>query len=161
MWSMLFTATSLVGSGVQAGALIMFLVGICPTLRSLTVEEWLPIHVSLDKSIDRYMPPLNITTAATTLILVFLPQDPATRVLRIAALLCNISLGVISEAVNVPINKLVARTVPALVGGPAQVSHGVDMVAARERWIRWHAFRTAVITAGFLLYTIAAMIELR
>jgi hypothetical protein len=143
----------------SSGALLMFYLGVCPTLREMDVPEWMRIHASLDRSIERYMPVLNLVTSGTSLILLFLSQDGTVR--AICALACNIALALTSEIINVPLNKVIARKVPALAGvGAADVSASpeiAEMARIRERWIRWTKWRAAVITAGFLLYAVAVV----
>jgi hypothetical protein len=156
MWSSLLAGVGVVGSGIQAGALLMVLLGVCPTFRVLEIPEWMRLHVSLDRSIERYMPALNVTTGGTTLILLFLAQDNDVRVLRVLALVCNVSLALMSELVNVRINKSVAARVAVQVGGPA-AAPDEDLAQVRERWIWWHRWRTVVIVAGFLLYVAAVL----
>jgi Anthrone oxygenase len=155
-------AVGVLGSGVQAGALLMVLYGVCPTFRTLEVPEWIRLHVSLDRSVERYMPALNVLTGATTLWLLFLAQSPEARLLRILALACNIALALMSELVNVRINKAVAARVAV---SPAGEPIGLDdheharLVGVRERWIRWHQWRTLDIVAGFGLYVAAVLVS--
>ncbi|MDA2813660.1 DUF1772 domain-containing protein [Nocardiopsis sp. RSe5-2] len=161
-WNDLLTSVSLAGSGIQAGALLMVLLGVCPTLRALPVPDWIRLHVALDRSIERYMPALNVATSLATLVLVFLPQDGPARWVRVAALCCNSALALMSELVNVRINKslkTVAADMPATGGapGPDTPLDEERLSAVRERWIHGHAWRTVVITAGFLLYILAAV----
>jgi uncharacterized membrane protein len=156
MWSDLFAGVSLVGSGIQAGALLMFLLGVCPTLAALPLPEWMRLHVALDRSIERYMPGLNLVTSAAALALLFVAQEPQVRALRVLALAHNVALAVISEAVNVRINKRIAARVPATVGAPAPADTA-DGGALRDRWIRWHRIRTAVIVVGFAQYVVAIL----
>ncbi|WP_433429276.1 anthrone oxygenase family protein [Nonomuraea sp. CA-141351] len=161
MWSTILTGISLAGSGVQAGALLMFLFGICPTFRSVDVPDWMRIHTSMDRSIERYMPVLNVVTGGTTLILLFLPQDGVVRLLRVAALICNVALALISELANVRLNKVIARKSLVLVGagGSSASDETQRMAEIRDRWIAWHWVRTLVITTGFLLYIVAAILR--
>jgi hypothetical protein len=172
MWTSLLTGLGLLGSGIQAGALLMVLYGVCPTFRQLGVAEWMSLHVSLDRSIERYMPAINLTTGASTLILLFLAQEPAARALRVLALVCNVALALMSELVNVRINKSIARRVGSAVpvaagpaGGPVPAPlPGLDspehasLVATRERWIRWHLWRTVDIVLGFALSVVAVLV---
>ncbi|MFD5541255.1 hypothetical protein ACFWIJ_26405, partial [Streptomyces sp. NPDC127079] len=113
MWSSLLTFLGLLGSGIQAGALLMVLYGVCPTFRRLSVPEWMPLHVSLDRSIERYMPAVNLTTGGATLLLLFTAQDPAVRLLRGLAQASNNALAFLSELVNLPLNNAIARRVAA------------------------------------------------
>lgn len=162
MWTFVLTGLSLVGSGIQAGALLMVLYGVCPTFRRMPVPDWMRLHVALDKSIERYMPALNIVTGIATLALLFLPQDPAVRALRIVALCHNIALALASELVNVRINKDIAARVLEPAGGPALESMPAAeddrLSAVRERWIRWHGWRTLIIVTGFAEYVVAALL---
>jgi hypothetical protein len=166
MWKAIAADISLVGSGIQAGALLMFLYGVCPTLQSESIPDWIRIHVSLDRSIERYMPSLNLTTSAASLALVFMAQPAEARWFRIAGLAANVSLAIISEAVNVPLNKQIAGRLDALVGartegsGPMAGTLGFEsMAATRERWVTWHRWRTFVVTAGFLCYAIGLTLD--
>jgi hypothetical protein len=171
MWSSLLAATGLLGSGIQAGALLMVLYGVCPTFREVLVPEWMRLHVSLDRSIERYMPAINISTGGATLVLLFFAQAPEVRVLRALALVCNVALALMSELVNVRINKSIARKVAVLAGGvlsggpddPTFLTETGDwerdrMVAVRERWIRWHQWRTLDIVLGFGLSVAAVLV---
>ncbi|MEV8635695.1 DUF1772 domain-containing protein [Streptosporangium sp. NPDC051023] len=170
MWSSLLTFLGLLGSGIQAGALLMVLYGVCPTFRQLPVPEWMRLHVSLDRSIERYMPAINIITGGATLILLFMPQDGVVRMLRVLALMHNIALALMSELVNVRINKAIARRVAVLAGDvpPSGDSGSVmtvvdgedtdQLIAARERWIRWHQWRTLDIVLGFVLSIVAVLL---
>ncbi|MBP2708262.1 DUF1772 domain-containing protein [Microbispora sp. RL4-1S] len=151
MWPTLLTTTSLVGAGIQAGALLMFLYGVCPTLRALDVPSWMRLHVSLDRSIERYMPALNLVTGGSTVILLFLAQDDLARWLRGLALACNIGLALISELANVRLNKVIASR--------SQSGQTEAMAEVRARWITWHGRRTAVISVGFLAYVAALLVE--
>jgi hypothetical protein len=157
--STVLTATSLVGSGVQAGALLMFYYGVCPTFRGVEVPDWLRMHVSMDHSIERYMPALNLVTGGTSLALLFTAQDGTVRALRIVALLCNIALALMSELVNVPINRYVKRQVPVLANqAPAEEQRELAHLAVlRERWIVWTQWRAVVIALGFILYVTATL----
>ena len=159
MLSTVLTATSLVGCGVQAGALLMFYYGVCPTFRAVEVPEWLRMHVSMDHSIERYMPALNLLTSGTSLALLFTAQDGTIRAMRIVALLCNIALALMSELVNVPINRHLKRRVPVLASqGPAEEEREMFRLGLlRERWIVWTQWRAVVIALGFVLYVIAAL----
>jgi uncharacterized membrane protein len=160
----LFAGLGVVGAGIQAGALLMILYGVCPTLRRLPVPDWMRLHVSLDRSIERYMPALNLVTGVVTLILLFLPQEPEVRLLRILALAHNVALAVISELVNVRLNKLVAQRVPALAGPAGDAlpdDERESLSAIRERWITWHGVRTAVIVVGFAEYVVAVLLTTR
>jgi Domain of unknown function (DUF1772) len=169
MWSSLLAFVGLLGSGVQAGALLMVLYGVCPTFRQMPVPEWMHLHVSLDRSIERYMPAINIITGGATLALLFTPQDGGVRLLRVLALLCNIALALMSELVNVRINKAVAQRVAVMAGGvPSGGSGSVitagdgdedpgRLVEVRERWIRWHQWRTLDIVVGFALSVAAVL----
>lgn len=170
MWSALLTFLGLVGSGVQAGALLMVLYGVCPTFRQLPVPEWMRLHVSLDRSVERYMPAINIVTGGATLLLLFTAQDPAVRVLRGIALAHNVALALMSELVNVRINKAIARRVTAPASGAASGNGGLltvprlddateqQLVIVRERWIRWHGWRTLDIVLGFVLLVTAVLL---
>jgi hypothetical protein len=161
MWTSVLAVVSVLGSGIQAGALLMVLLGVCPTMRHMDIPEWMSLHVSLDKSIERYMPALNILTGGTTLALLFLAQDTDVRILRAFALACNISLALMSELVNVRINKAVAARVAVPVGvggGPWLEAESEHLSAVRERWISWHVWRTVVIVTGFALYVLALVL---
>jgi Anthrone oxygenase len=167
MWAMLLTGISLIGSGIQAGALLMFYYGVCPTYPQVEVPFWIRMHVSMDRSIERYMPPLNLLTGTSSLALLFFSPAGLTLGLRIAALLCNIALAVMSEAINVPINKRVAKQAPVLVqaGGPALAAEPpaaelAQLAALRDRWVRWTCWRAWVISAGFILYATAVLSQL-
>lgn len=171
MWTSLLAAVGLLGSGIQAGALLMVLYGVCPSFRQMPVPEWMRLHVSLDRSIEQYMPAINLSTGGATLVLLFFAQQPEVRLLRALALVCNVALALMSELVNVRINKSIARRVaafaaPVLVGGPSgpgmsaeigDSEHG-RLVAARERWIHWHQWRTLDIVLGFGLSIAAVLI---
>jgi hypothetical protein len=157
MWQSVLAGVSLVGSGIQAGALLLVYYGVCPTFRELPVPEWMRLHVSLDRSVEKYMPALNVTTGGTTLVLLFLDQPGPVRLLRIVALAHNIALALMSELVNVRLNKQIAARVLAPVGGPAPADE-VDFDQVRERWIQWHGWRTLVIVTGFVEYAIAVLL---
>jgi hypothetical protein len=163
MWTTLLAAVGVLGTGIQAGALLMVLYGVCPTFRQIPVPAWMRLHVSLDRSIERYMPALNLTTGGTTLILLFLSQEPEVRLLRVLALVCNISLALMSELVNVRINKAIAQRVAVPAGGPDLLDDIDDrerdrLVAVRERWIHWHQWRTLDIVLGFGFSVAAVLI---
>lgn len=161
MLTTILIAVGVLGSGIQAGALLMVRYGVCPTFRVLAIPEWMRLHVLLDRSIERYMPALNIVTGGTTLWLLFLTQPADARLLRALALACNIGLALMSELVNVRINKSVAAAAigPDGAAVPPNEEDHARLAAARERWIRWHHWRTADIVAGFLLYVAAALIS--
>ncbi|MCH5670865.1 DUF1772 domain-containing protein [Streptomyces gilvus] len=170
MWSSLLTFLGLLGTGIQAGALLMVLYGVCPTFRQLSVPEWMPLHVSLDRSIERYMPAINLTTGGATLLLLFTAQDPAVRLLRGLALACNIALALMSELVNVRINKAIARRVAAAAPAAPSATGGIltgsrpdeaderQLIAVRERWIHWHQWRTVDIVLGFALLVVGVLV---
>lgn len=163
MLTTVLIAIGLLGSGIQAGALLMVLFGVCPTLRGLDVPDWMRLHVSLDRSIERYMPAINVITGGTMLWLLFLAQSDDARMLRAIALAANLALALMSELVNVPINKTIAGRVAVGAGGggdvPLPAEENARLVAMRERWIRWHQWRTADIVAGFALYVTAVLVS--
>src|SRR2546421_6829239 len=138
MWKAILASSSLFGCGVQAGALLMFLYGVCPTLQRAEVPDWMRLHVSLDRSIERYMPLLNLKTGATSIALLFFTQPAEVRWLRVTGLAANIALAVLSEAANVPLNKRIARRLPVLAGAGGQDEPRAEDLAAtaaiRDRW---------------------------
>nr|WP_042191260.1 DUF1772 domain-containing protein [Kibdelosporangium sp. MJ126-NF4]CEL19951.1 hypothetical protein [Kibdelosporangium sp. MJ126-NF4]CTQ97175.1 hypothetical protein [Kibdelosporangium sp. MJ126-NF4] len=164
MLATVLAGISLFGCGIQAGALFMFHMGVLPTYKKVDIPTWMRIHVSMDRSIERFMPFLNLTTGVATLALLFMSDSAESVVLRIAGLCCNIALALLSELVNVPINKKVKKAyeaVAAPVGAAGGVSVAMDdseLAGHRAYWARANSWRTTVICVGFALYVIAAFV---
>ena len=150
MWLSLFATVSLVGQGIQAGALFMFMSGVVPTFRTFPVPAWLEMHRSMDSSIERFMPKITVVTILAGVACEVFDQSVEARVLRAIGIAGSLAVVAISEGVNVPIN----RVIKARLASPDGYSEA-EMSAARTRWITWHRYRTYASVIGLDAFTVA------
>lgn len=130
-------------AGLFAGGLIMVMWAIVPSWQIMRPEEWLRNQQCIGPYIDRYMPLLDGIAVISTLLLLFFCWPRSGPVAwSIAALLSLVAVALISQLVNVPINRQVH-------------SWSIDLLPAhslqlRRKWIIWHAVRTSAGIVAFI-----------
>jgi Domain of unknown function (DUF1772) len=142
--------TAVVASGIAAGGMLVFLVGILPIREQMGALPFVQFHQLSSPLIDRVIPPGIVVSAVTALGAVLVGGLGRSAV---AALLIGASgsavVIAISLAVNFPINKRVR-------------SFALDAVPPEHRelflrWHRFHAIRTPFALAAFGAYVAAAL----
>ncbi len=142
---------ALSSAGLFAGGLVMVMCAIVPSWRVMLPEEWVRNQQYVGPYIDRYMPLLDVVAVLSTLLLLrFFWSNFASMVWSITALLGFIAVALISQLVNVPLNRQV-RTWPDL----ALPTHALQL---RRGWIIWHAIRTAFGIVAFIALLLAVII---
>jgi hypothetical protein len=138
---------ALVTSGLLAGGLVEVAAGEVPAFRRIDHGAYIRLHQLIDIHVHRYMPKMSISAALSGAVLAILRTGPLTRGLLVFAVAMTISVGVISELGNVPINRLIHGWQPE--NPPAEVP------LALRRWARLHLVRTVAGVMALLSFAVA------
>ncbi len=132
-------------SGLVAGGLTLVALAVVPVFEQLPVADWTHLHAALDRYVDRFMPALTVTAVVAGTVAAILTPAASTRVLLAAAVLGDVAVAVVSQTLNLPLNRAVRewdrRATPATAD------------AVRTRWVRFHRLRTAAGIAAAALFT--------
>lgn len=146
--ALLFVAV--IASGIAAGGMFVFLVGILPVREQLGAVPFVHFHQLSSPLIDRVIPPgivLSMLAAAGALLVGGLAHTAVVALL--VGAVASLVVMAISLAVNFPINTRVK-------------SFSLDAVPPEQRelfqrWHRFHAIRTPIGLAAFVAYVVAAL----
>lgn len=144
---------NLLTAGLVAGATLFFQVSLVPIMRSWPEPMSLRLHkdfvVTADP--DRYIKPAGaISLIAALLALVLGNGSPAgSVVMTILGIALFAGVAIISEVINVPVN----RWAGAWGGGDVPPEYP----RLRGRWERAHLWRTALAVLGLACYLVGAL----
>ncbi len=141
MWNSTLTVVVLTSIGVFAGGLLMVAAAVVPAFRAASPPVYIRMHQLLDHYIDRYMPYTAFFTALCGVALVFLRTEAPARALVAAGVLLTLTVSVISQFGNVPLNKRVHAWRPE---APPPLD---ELTGLLSQWRRLHLAR---VTAGML-----------
>jgi uncharacterized membrane protein len=133
---------ALLASGLVAGVFMAVAVSVLPTLFALPTAQYVVTHRLLGRGYHPVMPIVVSCGTVADLVLLLRAPDTGTAVLRGVAFLALAGVQLVSQLLNVPINKAV---------------HRVDLDALddtwpdpRPAWRRWHRLRTALAFVAFV-----------
>lgn len=136
---------AVVCSGLVAGGLTLVALAVVPVFEQLSVADWAHLHAALDRFVDRFMPALTIIAIVAGTVAAVSTPAAAPRLLLSAAVLGDVGVAVVSQTLNLPLNRAVREwdrhATPANAG------------AVRSRWVRLHRLRTAAGVAAAALFT--------
>jgi len=141
-----FGALVLAGSALTAGVLLAVAISLVPVFLSLTAGQYVQAHKVAGQCFDRFMPATVMITTAADIVLAARANPPALPLFALSAV-CLAGVSLISQAGNVPINRVV-KAMP--VEGPPP-----NWRDPRARWRLFHWWRTGFAAAA-LLANIAA-----
>lgn len=134
----LLTVLVLLGSGLTTGVMFCVALSLVPAFRALSYDDYRAAHLLFGKYFDRVMPPVVI---ATILCMAGLAAMAGAGVLNIVALAAQLSVSVVSQFGNVPINRRVKS---------GRCSADDDPRAA---WRRWHFVRLTAALSSLVLFS--------
>jgi uncharacterized membrane protein len=135
---------------MTAGGLFAVHVALIPTMRALTDSAAVRLHQVFDEFVHRYMP--TTTISAVVLVIILLAGwslSTETVILLAAGLAGTVVTILVSQFLNVPINRIVRRWDPRHV--PA------DYHTLRRRWSGYNAVRTVAAVGALASYTAACL----
>jgi len=141
-------------AAISAGILFAVLVGVVPTVRSLSAKAGHAFHSGFDHRVDLFNPLLVGLAVATAVALLVVGWDngaaTALTALGIAGSAC---IGLVSVLVNMPIN----RTVGSWSNDAVDEE---EWWRLRARWNRFHLIRTvaSLVALGCYLAAMATLI---
>lgn len=139
----LIEVLTLVSTGIFAGGMVLVMLAIVPAWLGMTPEQWAFNQQQIGPYIDRYMPILDgVATLGAIFLVIQHWSVPAPAITALLGMLGLISVAVISQAINVPINRHVRSW--SLNALPP------ECLRMRERWIVWHAIRTLAGIVAFI-----------
>lgn len=146
-------AVNLVAAGVVTGTAVVFQVSVVPIMRSWSDERSLGLHrdFAVIADPDIFIKPsgaVSLLSAVLALILGHHHRAVAV-VLTVAGIIAFVGVAIISEAINVPVNRWAAKWSGGAV--PA------DYADRRGRWERAHLGRTLLAVVGFGCYVVGAL----
>jgi DNA-binding SARP family transcriptional activator/uncharacterized membrane protein len=142
---------ALVGAGVTAGVLLCVAISLVPGFIALPPDDYIAAHKLFGRYFDRIMPPIVVVTTLLVAALAALAASADAERIFIAGALCMLSISVISQSRNVPINRKVKR----LETAPD------DWQDPRSAWRNWHVLRTSMALIGMTLISVGIVVSLR
>ncbi|AEH09720.1 MULTISPECIES: anthrone oxygenase family protein [Protofrankia] len=139
-----------IGAGLLAGALFAVEKAVVPYFASLPAGRYVPTLTFLDSRFDPFMPWLARVKALLTVAAIVAASSTASQVLFGAGLLCTIGVGIVSESVNVVLNRRIRAWDP---GHPPP-----NWEAVRRRWAWGNRLRFALAVVGLALDSAAATV---
>ncbi|WP_250280687.1 MULTISPECIES: anthrone oxygenase family protein [unclassified Frankia] len=137
-----------IGAGLLAGALLAVEKAVIPYFASLPAGRYVPTLTFLDDRFDPFMPWLARVKALVTIAAIVTAHSTASQVLFGAGLLCTAGVGIVSESINVALNRRIRSWDP---GHPPP-----NWEAVRRRWAWGNRLRLALAIAGLALDCAAA-----
>jgi uncharacterized membrane protein len=146
-------AVNLFATGVVTGTTVLFQLSVVPIMRSWSEERSLGLHRDFATVADPdiFIKPAGAISLLSAILVVILGHHhrSAALALTIAGIVAFAGVAIISEAINVPVNRWAAKwsgdAVPAAYG------------ERRHRWERAHLWRTILAVAGFGCYIVGAL----
>lgn len=150
VWHLAFPVF-LVLTGLLAGVLFAVEIAVVPMLGRLAGPEFTVVHRLLDPGFDPLMPRISKVGLLAGIAAAILAPTLASSVLTWAAIAALVGVAVVSEAVNVRLN----RVIDSWDGDrPPE-----DWQPVRRRWARANRVRTLFAVASFLLAVLAAALS--
>ncbi|MCU1686715.1 MAG: hypothetical protein JWQ81_7454 [Amycolatopsis sp.] len=140
----LLTVLALLGSGVTAGVMCCVALSLIPGFRTLPYDEYVASHIVFGRHFDKVMPPIVVLTVLCMASLLIV-AGPAP--LTVAALACQLTVSVVSQFGNVPINRRVKSGRCPADEDP------------RGAWRRWHFVRLAASVSALTTFSVWAVIR--
>jgi hypothetical protein len=146
-------AVNLFAAGMITGTAVVFQVSVVPIMRSWTEERALALHRDFATVADPdvFIKPagaISLLSAIVSLV-VGHHHGAAAVALTVAGIVAFVFVAVISEAINVPINRW--------AGGWSGRELPSDYPTQRRRWEAAHLWRTVFAVVGFALYVVGAL----
>jgi hypothetical protein len=140
---------AVIASGLAAGGMLIFLVGILPIRERMGAVSFVQFHQLSSPLIDRVIPPGIVVSALAAVGALAGGKSGAAVLPLVVGILSSVAVITISLAVNFPINTRVK-------------SFALDAVPDEQRelfqkWHRFHAIRTPIALAAFGAYVVAAL----
>jgi Anthrone oxygenase len=145
-WMTAVLALTAVVAGVMLGATVTSE----PLLGMLQPEAYVRAKQFVESRVDPLMPILVVISAVAEVVSAVLAPRTAVRVPAILACLATVAIVVISQRVNVPINRWVARL------DPGSLPPDFAQRDPRRRWRHAHLARTVLALAAVLANLVAA-----
>lgn len=146
-------ALNLFTSGIIAGTALVFQVSVVPIMRAWSDERSLGLHrdFAVIADPDVFIKPFGAISLLTAILALVLGHHhrASAVALTIAGIVAFIAVAVLSEAINVPVNRWAAKW-----SGPDVPS---DYAPRRRRWERAHLWRTVLALVGFACYVVGAL----
>jgi len=147
-------AISLFTAGLITGVCVVFQVSVVPIMHSWSDERSLSLHrdFKVIADPDIFVKPSGaISLLSAILALVVGNHQPTgSVVLTIVGVVAFAGIAIISEAINVPVNRWAGSWSPGS-GVPS------DYGERRSRWERAHVWRTVLAVVGFACYIVGAL----
>ncbi|MGZ3457144.1 MAG: anthrone oxygenase family protein [Archangium sp.] len=153
MLSTVLTMVVLTSIAIFVGGLVMVAAAVLPTFRSAPANVYIWMHQTLDRYIERYMPPTAGFTVLHGIGLFFLLPGTRARLLVAAGVVFTATVSAISQFGNVPINKRVKTWHPEEPPPPGEITRLL------ARWRRLHLARTTSAVLALLAFISAAVIR--
>jgi hypothetical protein len=146
-------AVNLFATGVLTGTTVVFQLSVVPIMRSWSDERSLGLHrdFAVIADPDIFIKPAGVISLLTAVLALVLGHHhhAAAVVLTVAGIIAFAGVAILSEAINVPVNRWAAKWSGDAV--PAEYAE------RRRRWERAHLWRTLLAVVGFGCYVVGAL----
>jgi hypothetical protein len=138
----LLALLNILSTGLLVGAMMEVAIADVPLFLKLPRETFIIVHQGIDRHKHPYMPAYTIITVITALGEVLFYRN-FWQVFCLAVGLTSImSVGIISELINVPLNRKIYAW--------SSSSTEEDVLVMRDKWIQAHYLRTAAGVLGLI-----------
>ncbi|MER6994907.1 anthrone oxygenase family protein [Streptomyces sp. NPDC000410] len=153
MAATLLLVLAVVSTGLYAGFMLIFQTGIMPALARLSDDQFVPAMRRINEDVPRAVFMVVflgvVAFPAAALAVPVEGRSDTQKWLIVAALVCAVANHLVTIAGNIPLNNALASS---------EQAPDSEVRAAFERpWNRFHAIRTVLILAAFVLLAFAAV----
>jgi uncharacterized membrane protein len=145
----LLSVFALLGAGTTSGVLLCVAISLVPGFLALPAGQYVEAHKLFGRYFDRVMPPIVVLSVVDVVTLALVSGPGSARALFGGAALALLTVSVISQTRNVPINRRVKR-----LDGRSVPSDWAD---PRRTWRAWHLLRTAASFVALVLLATAVV----
>jgi uncharacterized membrane protein len=146
-------AVNLFATGVLTGTTVVFQLSVVPIMRSWSDERSLGLHrdFAVVADPDVFVKPAGAISLLSAILALVLGHhhDAVGVALTVAGIVAFVGVAIISEVINVPVNRWAAKW-----SGDAVPAEYPDR---RDRWERGHLWRTLLAVVGFGCYVVGAL----
>jgi hypothetical protein len=140
----LLVLSNILSAGLLTGAMMEVAVADIPMFLELLPETFIVVHRGIDRHKHPYMPAYTIIAIITALGELWFYRSFWEILCIIVGVICILSVGLISELINVPLNRKMHAWASDSAGEEV-------LLSMRGKWIRAHYLRTAAGILGFFV----------
>ena len=139
----LLALLNILSAGLFIGAIMEVAIADIPLFAELSRETFIIVHRGIDRNKHPFMPAYNVTAVITALGELLFYRTFWEVLCIVVGVVSFLFVGIISETINVPLNRKMHAWSPE--------AGGEDVLVMRDKWIRAHYLRAAGGVFGFVV----------